>query len=68
MNLVEALRTGKSLRRPVARHVGSCRTGWLDNGYVRAYLTQENQWANYRDFALIKEEDLLADDWEVKSE
>lgn len=68
MNLIEALRTGLPLRRPISKHKGSGKTGWLSNQFVRDLLTSNNRWNEYCDFNLITEQDLLALDWETQNE
>lgn len=72
MNLLEALRTGKSLRRPIARHLGSCRYGWLSNEYVIDFLVPTTSsaitWLSHERYFPLNREDLFADDWEVKDE
>ena len=70
MNIVEALRTGKPLRRPINRHWGSNKTGWLGNDYVIDLLIHNegtSLFFNYSKPQLIIKKDLLAEDWEVKS-
>jgi hypothetical protein len=69
MNIIEALRTNRPLRRPVAKHMGSSRSGWLGNQYVRDLLVTKTTATIFPDVhttMLINESDLLADDWEVK--
>lgn len=73
MNLVEALRTGKPLRRPISKHKGSSRSGWLGNEFVKSYLTSHNNWqqyfgGSYAHYNLVDDVDLLANDWEIKHE
>ena len=64
MNLVEALRTGRKLRRPIASHTGSNGDGWLDPRYVLSLLTETGV-TNFSRFC-ISEKDILADDWEIR--
>ncbi len=66
VNIIEALKTGKSLRRPIPKYLQACRTGWLGNAYVRDYLTRNSPWHFESQFNLITEVDLMADDWEVQ--
>lgn len=71
MNIIEALRTGKPIRRPIAKHWGSNQSGYLGNEYVLSLLTQPDYAWRYLGWAqtqLISESDLLADDWEVKEQ
>lgn len=71
MNLIEALRTGKNLRRPVLKHTGATRTGYLGNSFMVNLLTGEPATRNFMvDISnpLITQTDLLADDWEVQAE
>lgn len=71
MNLVEALRTGKPLRRPVPRHCGSGRTGWLGHDYVMTLLTSTSSasiFGQVHEVQLINSTDILASDWEVKED
>lgn len=63
MNLIEALKTGKDLRRPIAKHLGSGGDGWLGNQYVRDYLLAKQD----RYYTIwVDATDLLADDWEIR--
>lgn len=71
MNIIEALRTEKPLRRPIAKHWGSHGTGWLGNEYIKAILTRtlfEDFWIAQvcSSVHLLTESDIMADDWEVK--
>lgn len=72
MNLVEALRTGKNLRRPLAKFLGSNGDGWMGNAFIRTLLLEQGyglMWpgsAFSRPSYLLNEEDLLADDWEIQ--
>lgn len=68
MNLIDALRTGLPLRRPITKHMGSGKTGYLGNQFVRDLLTANSRWNEYCDFNLINEQDLLALDWETKND
>ncbi len=70
LNLIEALKTGKPLRRPIAKHKGSYGDGWLSCEYVKSMLgphyapyfgaAQDSNWLIICD--------ILAEDWEVKGE
>ncbi len=73
MNLVEALllskASNKPIRRPITKHTGSNRSGWLSRTYVIDILVNHNTWRLFeseRSMPLITETDLLALDWEVK--
>jgi hypothetical protein len=71
MNLVEALRTGKPLRRPIPRHLGSHGDGWLSSELVIDMLTSHassHVWSLGlpKPTAWPNRQDILADDWEVK--
>lgn len=60
MNLIEALRQQRNLRRPIARHLGSEGNGWLSWSWVLGMLTEANK------TELITPTDVLADDWETR--
>ncbi len=73
MNLVEALllskASNKPIRRPIAKHLGSCRTGWLSRQYIIDTLVNNTVWGGFersKSMPLVTESDLLALDWEVK--
>jgi hypothetical protein len=70
LNLIEALRTGRPLRRPIYKHVGSGGDGWLGNDWLKDLLTcSQYGRCNLEHGQLrttITEEDLLAGDWEVQ--
>lgn len=71
MNLVEALRTGLPLRRPISRHMNQGRTGWLGSQYVLLYLTSTSSATLFppgTTVQLINEDDILANDWVVKED
>lgn len=74
MNLVEALKTGKPLRRPIVKHMGSGGTGYLDSEYAMGLLICGQIRTSYLgDFfvsrpLMISDVDILADDWEIKNE
>jgi hypothetical protein len=55
VNLIEAIKSGRPLRRPIAKHMGSHGTGWLANSYVVQWIEGG-----------MDMEDFLADDWETK--
>ncbi len=69
MNLIDALKTGKSVRRPIAKHWGATRSGYLGNEYVKNYLVNRSpDWATLmreQSLPLITETDLMATDWEA---
>lgn len=70
MNIIEALKTGCPVRRPIAKHMGSDGQGWLGNHYVMDLLLNRNVAIETTDKGvsgarLIGKDDLLADDWEV---
>lgn len=60
MNVIEALRMRRNLRRPVESHMGSNGDGWLDWRYVLVLLTEGASHG-------LPEADVMADDWEVQS-
>lgn len=71
MNLIEALRTGKPLRRPIAKHMGSEGTGYLGSEYVLGILVHlaglgYYAVSPYEDIIILTAYDIRADDWEVK--
>lgn len=74
MSIVEALRIalpkGLSIRRPIAKHWGSNRSGWLASHWVMDLMANTETGSIFgRDHmwrTLINERDILADDWEVK--
>lgn len=59
MNLIEALNKQRNLRRPIAKHMGSHKDGWLDWRYVEGIVMGGLT-------SLITEDDFHADDWEVQ--
>ena len=65
MNLVQALQQGNKVRRPILKHTGSCKSGWLDRDYVIDLLTSITGWRVHQKEgqALINSVDLLAEDW-----
>ncbi len=71
MNLIYALKTGRDIRRPIAKHLGSEGNGWLGRDYVIQILTTPTTSLahdyNYQP-KLIDEEDLLAGDWETREQ
>jgi hypothetical protein len=69
MNLIEALKTRLPLRRPIAKHCGSGKDGWLDSEYVIFFLVENKiRFHHFIDqIDIIDRDDLLADDWEIKS-
>ena len=71
MNLVEALKTGYDIRRPIKKHTGNHGAGWISRELVIDTFTagRKLSWYLYvheEDVPLITETDLLADDWEVR--
>lgn len=72
MNIVDALRTGKPMRRGNNKHRGSSRTGWLGHDWVMGQLLHASQphvWHGFlpqADMPVILELDLMANDWEIK--
>lgn len=76
MNIVEALKKNKPLRRPVSKHLGSAGCGWLAREYVfNLLICGQVKSLFVSDIALmqspiepivIDKHDILADDWEVK--
>lgn len=61
MNIIEALRQKRNLRRPLPKHMGSNGDGWLAHEYVMAQLTENNR------YVCMSESDFMAEDWEVQS-
>jgi len=71
MNLVDALRSGMPVRRPISKHWGSNRLGYLSNTFVIDYLCgnlDRKQLLGAYSIELINVTDLLSDDWEIKGE
>lgn len=68
MDLIAALRTGKPVRRPIAKHYGASRSEWLGNDFVRRLLTRNSAWYAEQPFNLIDETDLMSADWESKAD
>ncbi len=71
MDIIQALRSGKQIRRPIAKHIGSGRNGWLGNDYVITLLTQNTNSSIFPELhttQLINKSDLLADDWEYRKD
>ena len=61
MNLIEALRTARPLRRPINKHLGSGGNGWLDPALIIDQLSGAPH-----QIALLTWDDIVADDWEVR--
>lgn len=57
MNIIDALRSEKPLKRPIPKHVG-----WLAHAFIKTKLLTNNNHA----IIPITEIDLFANDWEVK--
>ena len=70
MNLIEALRTGLPLRRPIAKHWGSHKTGWLDSQYVEGLLCPSPDIFTWpcSGNKILTVSDVMADDWEVRQD
>lgn len=72
MTLVDALRTGKPVRRPIAKHKGSNKGSWLDSDFVMGLLTDRRLGGSFGSEApyrhLVEPVDVLANDWEVKED
>lgn len=71
LNLIEALKTRKPLRRPIAKHKGSGDDGWLGSEYVKDLLTgYKYAGISYDTHSenLVTSNDLMAEDWEVKED
>lgn len=65
MTLIKALKLNKPLRRiGVSRHAGSEANGWIGSEYLKSFLLHKNGPMLMGNIFL--EEDLMADDWEVK--
>lgn len=64
MNLFEALKQKRNLRRPIPSHLGSNGDGWLGREQVVSHLT--GGYTLFTTSSLIQEVDLLAEDWEVQ--
>lgn len=71
MNLIDALRTGKPLRLPLAKHKGLTRSEYLGREYVIQYLVSASSATIFPELhtnCLINEFDLMSDEWEVKND
>ena len=71
MNLIEALKTGKPLRRPIAKHKGSNGNGWLGSEFILGLITpnyKSVQIPFYPVSYIIDRYDILSEDWEIKNE
>lgn len=69
MNLIEALKTGRPVRRPIAKHLGSNEDGWLGNRFVIEELVSLKAWPlNPPERSWVDAHDLMADDWEAQEE
>ncbi len=67
MTLVEALKSGHAIRRPIARHMGSHGDGWINPKFYISLLCGSHS-INMISLVWPQPEDVLADDWEVKLE
>lgn len=62
MNMIDAMKTGKPIRRKgCPRHVGSGGDGWICSRWLFGLLVEI-----YRLTGMVKRDDILAEDWEVK--
>lgn len=74
MTLLGALATGLPLRRPISKHWGSNKEGYLGNQFIKDLLLKGFMRNIYyfdtrpTGLPLIIEEDLMATDWEVQLE
>lgn len=66
MMFSDAIQSGKPIRRPIAKHMGSSGTGYLDIEYVMNLLTCGQIREEVIRPIIIDRNDLLANDWEVK--
>lgn len=62
MNLIEALKTGLPLRRPVYKSAVSDRNGFFSNEFLKDKLLGNDMSRS----TYLSVEDIFADDWEVK--
>lgn len=74
MTIVEALKTGKPLRRPLVKFMGSEGDGYMGHHFIMSYLLH-GPYASGLTLSVqskpsyaLDEEDLLADDWEIQPE
>lgn len=69
MDIIQALKTGKPVRRPISKHIGSNRSGYLSNEFVLGLLLNEGTASMFKNTPqvaqLINKADLFASDWEV---
>lgn len=72
MNLIEALKTGRPLRRPLVKFMGSNGDGYLGHAFVMSYLLHGPYVSGLtlsvqsKPSYALAEEDILAGDWEIK--
>lgn len=71
MNLIEALRKNRPLRRPSPKLLGSNGDGWIGRDLILSQLLggwPSRLMGDYRPSWWLTQHDLLAEDWEVRLE
>lgn len=66
MNLFDALKQKRNLRRPIPSHLGSNGDGWLDYQHIMILLTDGPSVGGFGKGFSLDEFDILATDWEVR--
>ncbi len=72
MNLIEAIKTGKPIRRDRPKFKGSHGGGWIDSRVILNELISSGGGVSYFGFQNLRptwaldKDDFFADDWEVK--
>lgn len=72
MNIIEALRTLRPLRRPLVKFTGSNGDGYLGHTFVKDYLLHGPYMSGLtlsvqkKPSYALEEEDLFANDWEIQ--
>lgn len=66
MTFIEAARKSNIVRRPIAKHLGANKDGWIDAQFAfnQGRNSTYSIGGNYTQSTLLTWEDLMADDWE----
>ena len=70
MTFIEAAKKSLYVRRPISKHMGSSKNGWIDARWAFEHERRPGPLADYSSLgiSLLTWEDLMADDWEAKDD
>lgn len=74
MNIIEALKSGRPMRRDLPKFSGSDGKGWMSNQFIKMsllagpYMSGLHLSVNVKPSYALDEEDLLADDWTIQND